>query len=663
MLRREPHFIEINRQSSASRAALPSPEAVCPVCERPGVLGERCAAHDRFRVSAADVAEAPRANLLGEMIDGKYAVLGLLGSGAVGTVYWGIQHPIGRRVAIKVLRSELTVGDAERERFLREARSLARLNSGQVVACYDYGFTRTRVAYMALEFVEGLTLEQVLERAELEVAEAVWLARRMLEGVAAFHQHEGGLVHRDLKPSNIMLCRAAGAGSAEVVKIIDFGLVRHLGDNAETLTHHGAILGTPLYMSPEQALGQADIHQASDVYAVGVMLYEMLTGHPPFQGETVMDVMLGHVQRRAPTIRNRRVPTRLKAFVAQCLAKDPDARYPDAVAALHALTALGLPERELFTEASPRETAALDTLQAQVPRARSIDLDVDDAFLSRVRLTGSELAAVRHSRELEAMAEPDDLARRWGALLGETLGALWSWVAGVVTGSRPWRWASNTGQRATLGALDRLAAGRAGGAAGRLRRFFERHPALSATLGLVFAAIGGVVLTLARLGRWVVEGIFGRGLAGERGSKPKRIVATRRWGESLRERPLGWTPAHRLRARHPWLALPIGLVAVVVSAVARGARRLRMEARGLAEQYRDAHLRVASRLSERLDVAARERRIPRGPWRRHGHLVERHLGAVLMWIDLALLLAALVGLGFAARALVAWALASGWLGA
>ncbi|MEO1271415.1 MAG: serine/threonine-protein kinase, partial [Myxococcota bacterium] len=671
----------IIRRSSASRLAIPEQQqqpptaaAVCPVCQRPGALGERCAVHDRFKVSPSDLREAPRAHLLGTMIEGKYAVLGLLGSGAVGTVYWGIQHPIGRRVAIKVLRSELTVGDDERERFLREARSLARMNNPQVVSCYDYGFTQTRVAYMALEFVEGVTLEHVLDTTELELPEAVWLIRRVLEAVAAFHRHDGsGVVHRDLKPGNIMVCRSGA--DAEVVKIIDFGLVRHLGDpSVQTLTHHGAILGTPLYMSPEQALGQ-DVAQASDVYAVGVMLYEMLCGVPPFRGETVMDVMLGHVQRRVPAIRNRRVPTRLKAFVLKCLAKEPTERYPDAMAALHALTDLALPEREPFTEAAPGEIHPLETLPGAIPLPETIALDVDEAFLARLRRTPESHGGQATAPGLHPYS---DLASRWSALLGETWGMLWAWSTHPFSPQQtpshvlphvspgPLRptlqsWPKNE-PSLSLGLMDTHAA--QDGALG-LRAdppiCMELEPsepevgiALSASTPRLHSPhrdglqgggpLAAMVRALAWLGRWVVQGLLSHRLS----------QGLQRRTQALSTRPLRWTWVHRLRVRRPWLAFPIGLSTMLAEAMLRLSRRFAMEVRGHMAAWSSGHRRLGTHLASRFQAAGRHRRWSRRLWRRHSERLPELFARILMGLSLMASLAGLVGVVWLVQALWGW---------
>ena len=381
-------------------------EAVCPTCRRAGAFGEICEEHQQFRVSATALERAPEDHLLGAWLGEKYAVLGLLGSGAVGTVYWGIQHPIGRRVAIKVLRSG-ALADAEQEaRFLREARAAARMNHPHVITCYDYGLTDNRVVYMVLEFIEGVSLDELIEARDLGLDQIIWVARRLLEGIGAFHK--ASIVHRDIKPSNVMVARSAHG--EPLIKIIDFGLVRYLqDDDARPITQHGEILGTPVYMSPEQALGNPVV-AASDVYTFGTVLYELIAGEPPFAGDTILDLLLSHAQQQVPPLPDT-CPDPLRAFVARCLAKEPEDRFRDGAEALTALRALDLPERPLDSQGPGLER------RASIPPDGSILIDLDKDSLAVLAAPAPPPTAAPAAA---APTEEASLGGQWKSLLGAT---------------------------------------------------------------------------------------------------------------------------------------------------------------------------------------------------------------------------------------------------
>lgn len=357
---------------------------VCPQCRRPGTLGGRCATCRLFHVSARSLELAPPRSWLGHMLADRFAVLGLLGSGGMGVVYWAVQHPVGRLAAVKVLRSDLT-GSVVQERFLREARTIAGLQHPHVITCFDYGLHGDRTPYMALELLHGISLEHCADEVSLDLPTVAHIMAQVLEGIAAFH--EAGIVHRDLKPDNVMLCRIGGDDT--FVKIIDFGLALRLFDApAEKLTQGAEVFGTPLFMSPEQAVGSGSVGPPSDVYSLGIILYELLTGRVPFTASAAMKVMLKHINERPPPLIPRdgmEVPPALEMFVLRCLEKDPTARYPDGRAALDAFRALGLPDSgpvNLITSgnahSSEHSTVAFAQsaqLALDLPDCDTIDLD------------------------------------------------------------------------------------------------------------------------------------------------------------------------------------------------------------------------------------------------------------------------------------------------
>jgi serine/threonine-protein kinase len=249
---------------------------------------------------------------------------------------------LGRTVAIKVLRPELAEDTTARIRFTREAHSVASLNHHAVVAVYDTGEEAQRgetVPYIVMELVEGHTVRELLQGDEPPpVSQALIITAGILEALAYSHRH--GIVHRDIKPANVIITNTGA------VKVMDFGIARALTGATSTMTQTGMVMGTPQYLSPEQALGKAVDHR-SDLYATGCMLYELLTLRPPFTGDTPLSVVYQHVQDMPvpPSQANSRVPASLDALVLRSLAKEPDDRFQSAdefrAHLQHALRTLG----------------------------------------------------------------------------------------------------------------------------------------------------------------------------------------------------------------------------------------------------------------------------------------------------------------------------------
>lgn len=259
---------------------------------------------------------------------GHYEVLEILGRGGFGVVFRAFDDKLQRVVAIKVLSPSMAATSPARRRFLREARSAALIQHENVVRIHDTG--EEPLPFLVMEFVPGETLQQRLDRAgPLEVAEALKIARQVAEGLAA--AHEKGLIHRDIKPSNILI----DGSPQRQVKITDFGLARAADD--ASLTRSGVVAGTPMYMAPEQARGEALDHRA-DLFALGSVLYTMLTGRPPFRAETTLAV-LKRVAEDAPRPMREvipEVPEWLCQIVGKLHAKNPAERFQTAeeVAAL-----------------------------------------------------------------------------------------------------------------------------------------------------------------------------------------------------------------------------------------------------------------------------------------------------------------------------------------
>jgi serine/threonine-protein kinase len=234
-------------------------------------------------------------------------------------------------VAIKVLSQRFVGDETAQQRFRREARAAGRMQHPNAVNVTDFGTTPDGYLYIVMELLEGHTLREVLMReAPLDIARAVWIMLQTCAAVAA--AHEAGLIHRDLKPANIFIAQRPDMPA--VVKVLDFGVAKfaveeQADDDYQTLTQVGALIGTPRYMSPEQCSGSGPVTAASDVYSLGIILYEMLSGAPPFNAETPLAIVFRQVSE-PPAPLPESVPEELRAIVDRALAKDPAKRFANA---------------------------------------------------------------------------------------------------------------------------------------------------------------------------------------------------------------------------------------------------------------------------------------------------------------------------------------------
>ena len=259
--------------------------------------------------------------MIGQLLDGTYRVLERIGEGATGEVYLVEHIHIGRREAIKVLRPEVAADPRLSSRFRREARAINRLRHPNIIGIYDFGRLPDGRLYLTMEHAAGETLEDALRReGPFELPRALHLLYQLASAID--HAHGHGVVHRDLKPHNLVLI--GGRGHAEVLKILDFGLAKVFQPDGggDDLTLRGEVFGTPEYLAPER-LGQGPDDPRSDLYAIGCIAYELLTGAPPFTGPRVL-VMAAHMQSDPPPL--PRVPGILDLIVRQLLAKAPSAR-------------------------------------------------------------------------------------------------------------------------------------------------------------------------------------------------------------------------------------------------------------------------------------------------------------------------------------------------
>jgi serine/threonine-protein kinase len=261
---------------------------------------------------------------------GRYRIDARLGRGGMGVVYAATDTELARTVALKVLPEDAVADAEKRKRFLREARAAAKVKGAQICALYDVGEADGTI-FFAMELVKGTTLRAKID-AGLAIDEAVTIATAIARGLGT--AHAAGVVHRDLKPENVMLDESGA------VKIVDFGLAKlaEPSAGADLSTQDGKILGTPSYMAPEQAK-QSRVGPTADVFSLGVVLYEMLTGERPFAGTTLVDVLVAVARDEppAPSRKNARASRELDRIVLRCLAKDPAARFSDGDAVAAAL--------------------------------------------------------------------------------------------------------------------------------------------------------------------------------------------------------------------------------------------------------------------------------------------------------------------------------------
>ena len=266
------------------------------------------------------------------ILAGRYEVGELIGRGGMAEVHIGYDRRLGRTVAIKILRSDLARDPSFQNRFRREAQSAAALNHPAIVAVYDTGEdvvteptgVVAHVPFIVMEYVEGHTVRDILrDGAAVPIEEALEITVGVLSALE--YSHHAGIVHRDIKPANVMLT-PTGA-----VKVMDFGIARAVADSAATMTQTQAVIGTAQYLSPEQARGE-QVDARSDLYSTGCLLFELLTGRPPFTGDSPVAVAYQHVRENAPTPSSvaSDVPEALDRVVLKALAKDRTARYQTA---------------------------------------------------------------------------------------------------------------------------------------------------------------------------------------------------------------------------------------------------------------------------------------------------------------------------------------------
>ncbi|QNP71449.1 serine/threonine protein kinase [Streptomyces roseirectus] len=264
---------------------------------------------------------------------GRYQVRGLLGEGGMASVHLAYDSVLDRQVAVKTLHSQLGREEAFRERFRREAQAVAKLTHTNIVSVFDTGEDQTggeTTPYIVMEYIEGRPLGSVLDadvrqHGAMPADQALKITADVLAALDI--SHEMGLVHRDIKPGNVMVDKRG------VVKVMDFGIARAMQSGVTSMTQTGMVVGTPQYLSPEQALGRA-VDARSDLYSVGIMLFQLVTGRLPFDADSPLAIAYAHVQEEPPRASsiNRALPPAVDALISRALKKNPNERFPTAVA-------------------------------------------------------------------------------------------------------------------------------------------------------------------------------------------------------------------------------------------------------------------------------------------------------------------------------------------
>ena len=338
----------------------------------------------------ADGARDSTEDMLGRLVDNRYKILEAMASGSMGAVFKAERIPVGKLVAVKFLHSGFASDSEFLSRFERETRVMSKLNHPNCVSVVDFGVWEG-APYLVMEYVAGKTLRQILDQGPLLPMRALGIAKQIAAGLA--HAHAQGVVHRDVKPANIMISEEIGTG--EHVRILDFGLARLRGAVGRDATQTNVVVGTPNYMAPEQTVGGSTIDARTDVYAVGVVLFEMICGQRPFQAEDTLALLGMHRAAPIPKLADRvdhtvTLPGGIQDLIDTAMAKAPEDRYQSAVELAEAIDAI----------ANPNRTPALGsvvvspTTRRQAEASAPTMLDVKSEQIERVRRRPSRFPVI-----------------------------------------------------------------------------------------------------------------------------------------------------------------------------------------------------------------------------------------------------------------------------
>lgn len=336
---------------------------------------------------------------IGDVVAGKYRLDALAGEGGMGVVYAAEHLVLKQRVAVKVLLPDAVASEATVERFAREARAAAKIDSEHVARVLDAGTTAAGSPFLVMEYLEGCDLEELLDlQRTVPVREAVDYLVQALVGLA--HTHAASVVHRDLKPANLFL--ASRPDGTTAIKLVDFGISKSTRGQPEDkrLTGHH-VLGSPVYMSPEQLRNATDIDPRADIWSVGVVAYEMLTGELPFDGDGVGEIFAAILEKEPlPLVeRDPNLPKELSDIVARCLRRLPAERWSDAAELARALSAFG----------NDPQTAMVERAEQVLRRAKL--LAVDDTPIEARRVVDAIEAAARSALKTASQSGRDGPGR------------------------------------------------------------------------------------------------------------------------------------------------------------------------------------------------------------------------------------------------------------
>ncbi len=420
---------------------------ICPRCQTtyPKEEEQFCTVDGTRLVDEEEFRRAGQDSMIGKEIGGRYSITGIIGRGAMGTVYKAMQRGIDRSVAVKILHGELTRRDDLVERFRREAQAASMLQSPYTVTLYDFGQDEDKTFYLAMEMLQGEPLGARIKSAgRLYWTEALEIAGQVANSL--MEAHDKGIVHRDLKPDNVFL--ASVEGGRERAKVLDFGIARLTQtDRGEesTLTQTGAVFGTPHYMSPEQAQGLR-VDGRSDIYSLGIVLYEMLAGRRPFEAPRLMLVIGQHVSTPPPPLRDRDpdldIPEDVESFIMELLAKEPEDRPQTAQEVMNRIDLLlgrelgsASLDRPSLPKADARTSKPLVTKEPSPTSAKSESEESSVAWASG----GTEAFDAPSPTEvlpdrIEASTSDGAPTQRWPLIVGGVTAFVVLLIAAIVIG-------------------------------------------------------------------------------------------------------------------------------------------------------------------------------------------------------------------------------------
>lgn len=382
--------------------------------------------------------------LIGTTVAGKYELTKFLGEGGLGRVFAAIQAPFGRKVAVKLLHPELSCDASITSRFEREARAASLISHPNSVVIHDFGLDVSgpkRQLYLVMEYLSGETLHDRIQnhkKRRLPAQEAVRILSQVLRPLAAFHK--AGVVHRDLKPDNIMLCQS---DEGEQVKLLDFGIAKVSG---VSLTATGQMIGTPHYMAPEQITASKELGPTVDIYAMGILLYEALTGDPPYLADHYIDLFRMHL-KQTPVPLSRVLPNTphlwpFESVIQKAMSKKPKDRYQTAdelrVAMEAALATSLAQEEEALAQAHLTPSWPLEeksTTEVLLMEECSEEQSIDEfREADTISMPPLKLTAIEETIRMSALPEPiQQEAAQAGVIPGQESASMSAWVEALTT--------------------------------------------------------------------------------------------------------------------------------------------------------------------------------------------------------------------------------------